>query len=192
MFFPLLAYHHQIIMYSWRIPVLSFLAKSNMHFINNNTWGRTTERVRSHCGEKINFVPTSKVWLYKYAFLWLVWVISWSIKNIWLVLQNIVWPWPEPCRSIWSSRCSVSTFFGCWSGMMADTKSHYNVLLVYQRRGRLKRPSASLGMWSSTTSILLLYLLVLEVAAFQQNFGKIGKSKLTWTEGAILPKCLHE
>ncbi len=30
-------------------------------------------------------------------------------------------------------------------------------------------------MWSSTTSILLLYLLVLEVAAFQQNFGKIGK-----------------
>lgn len=29
-------------------------------------------------------------------------------------------------------------------------------------------------MWSSTTSILLLYLLVLEVAAFQQNFGKIG------------------
>lgn len=61
MFFPLLAYHHQIIMYSWRIPVLSFLAKSNMHFINNNTWGRTTERVRSHCGEKINFVPTSKV-----------------------------------------------------------------------------------------------------------------------------------
>ena len=45
-------------------------------------------------------------------------------------------------------------------------------------RGRLKGPSASSGMWSSTTSILLLYLLVLEVAAFQQNFGKIGKSEL--------------
>ena len=46
------------------------------------------------------------------------------------------------------------------------------------RRGRLKGPSASSGMWSSTTTILLLYLLVLEVAAFQQNFGKIGKSEL--------------
>ena len=45
-------------------------------------------------------------------------------------------------------------------------------------RRRLKGPSASSGMWSSTTTILLLYLLVLEVAAFQQNFGKIGKSQL--------------
>ena len=46
------------------------------------------------------------------------------------------------------------------------------------QRGRLKRPSSSstsAGMWSSTTSILLLFL-VLEVAAFQQNFGKIGKT----------------
>ena len=78
-------------------------------------------------------------------------------------------------------------FFARWCGIMASKKSFLRMTIIVPsaasagfggRRGRLKGPSAPSGMWSSTTSILLLYLLVLEVAAFQQNFGKIGKSEL--------------
>ena len=75
-------------------------------------------------------------------------------------------------------------FFARWCGIMASKKSFLRMTIIvpsasaFGRRGRLKGPSAPSGMWSSTTSILLLYLLVLEVAAFQQNFGKIGKSEL--------------
>ena len=98
----------------------------------------------------------------------------------------------------WQSIFSIfQVFFARWCGIMASKKSFLRMTIIAPsaasaartyttasargpatsgHRGRLKRPSASSGMWSSTTSILLLYLLVLEVAAFQQNFGKIGKS----------------
>ena len=81
-------------------------------------------------------------------------------------------------------------FFTRWCGIMASKKSFLRMTIIVpsavasaasassRGRRRLKGPSASSGMWSSTTTILLLYLLVLEVAAFQQNFGKIGKSQL--------------
>ena len=81
-------------------------------------------------------------------------------------------------------------FFTRWCGIMASKKSFLRMMIIVpsavasaasassRGRRRLKGPSASSGMWSSTTTILLLYLLVLEVAAFQQNFGKIGKSEL--------------
>ena len=102
---------------------------------------------------------------------------------------NLLWVASE--IPAWQSILWIfQVFFTRWCGIMASKKSFLRMMIIVpsavasaasassRGRRRLKGPSASSGMWSSTTTILLLYLLVLEVAAFQQNFGKIGKSQL--------------
>ena len=102
------------------------------------------------------------------------WTVQKSEKNKWHH-QFPKWTFFSG-RQTWSEKSSsfskiMETFYDAGGGVG-----------ISRNRGRLKGPQTkwSPTKWSSTsTSILLLYLLILEVAAFQQNFGKIGKSEQT-------------